>query len=182
MAGYAGLCGTRRIWQLYREAFAGLFRPAFTRELERPEGTPADADIRLARWLEEARKEPERPFSAWQWAGDGGVLAALWELSGVHGVGLDIDLRSIPLRQITVELCERLELNPYRLQSDGVLLLAADRGGEAARALWAAGIPAAVIGFIPRGTDRRIRHGAEEAGYLERPQPDELQRLEERIK
>ena len=42
------------------------------------------------------------------------------------GVGLDIDLKKIPIRQETVEVCEALGLNPYILMSSGSMMIAAD--------------------------------------------------------
>ena len=44
-------------------------------------------------------------------------------------------------------------------------------------ALEAAGIPAAVIGSVIPGTARRMSHGGESAGFLERPQPDEYDKI-----
>ncbi len=45
----------------------------------------------------------------------GGVFAALWELAEKAGVGLEIDLKKLPIRQETVEICEILGINPYEL-------------------------------------------------------------------
>ena len=36
---------------------------------------------------------------------------------------------------------------------------------------------AQVIGMVTEGEARQIRHGAESAGFLERPRPDELYRI-----
>ena len=44
-------------------------------------------------------------------------------------------------------------------------------------ALEAAGIPATVIGSVIPGTARRMSHGGESAGFLERPQPDEYDKI-----
>lgn len=37
---------------------------------------------------------------------EGGIFGALWEMAEASGVGLEIDLKKIPLRQETVEVCE----------------------------------------------------------------------------
>ena len=37
---------------------------------------------------------------------EGGVFGALWELGQCSGVGLEIDLKKIPIRQETIEICE----------------------------------------------------------------------------
>ena len=49
-------------------------------------------------------------------AGEGGILAALYLLAKERKCGLRIALRSIPVRQDTIELCELYGLNPYRLK------------------------------------------------------------------
>ena len=93
-----------------------------------------------------ARPVLEREISAWEAVGEGGVLAALWNFSGKMDIGIEFDLKKIPLRQITVEVCELFHLNPYRLLTSDAFVAAADNGGRAVRALEQLGIPAAVIG------------------------------------
>ena len=105
----------------------------------------------------------------------GGILGALWEMAEQAGVGLEIDLRRIPIRQETVEICEYFDVNPYYLYSEGALLIGTERAGTLAAAFTDAGIPAAVIGYAASGRKRIIRNG-EGIGYLNRPQPDEWYR------
>ena len=76
-----------------------------------------------------------------------------------------------------MEVCELFHLNPYRLLTSDAFVAAADNGGRAVRALEQLGIPAAVIGRVTEGISRRMFHGGEEAGFLERPQPDEIKKL-----
>ena len=112
-------------------------------------------------------------------ASEGGILAALWELSESSGVGLTIDLRKIPIRQETVEVCEFCEVNPYTLASAGCLVLAADNGESLVERLGRESIPATVIGQITDSHDRLICN-AEERRYLDRPAQDEIYRYMER--
>ena len=49
--------------------------------------------------------------------GEGGILRALWKMAEASRVGLRADLRKIPVRQETIEICERFDLNPYKLLS-----------------------------------------------------------------
>ena len=42
----------------------------------------------------------------------GGIFAGLWEMAEEAGVGLEADLRKIPVRQETIEICEILEKIP----------------------------------------------------------------------
>lgn len=107
---------------------------------------------------------------------EGGIFGALWELGEASDLGLEVDLKKLPIRQETVEICEYFELNPYYLISSGCMLMAADRGHDLVRKLEAAGIPAAVIGKATDGRARRIWNGGEES-YLERPKTDELYKI-----
>ena len=45
----------------------------------------------------------------------GGIYASLWEMCEKAGCGLEADLRKIPVRQETIEICEFFEINPYEL-------------------------------------------------------------------
>ncbi len=106
-------------------------------------------------------------------ASEGGILASLWELAESSGVGLTIDLRKIPIRQETVEVCEFCEVNPYMLASAGCLVLVADHGEGLVGQLAREQIPAAVIGQITDSHDRLI-YNAEEKRYLDKPAQDEI--------
>ena len=104
---------------------------------------------------------------------EGGVYGALWELAAVNGVGLVVDLKRIPVRQETIEVCEFFDLNPYELMAGGSLLIVTPDGRGLVQALENAGVPAAVIGHTTQGNDRVIRHG-EESRFLEPANGDEL--------
>lgn len=104
---------------------------------------------------------------------EGGIFGALWELAESSGVGLEIDLKRIPVRQETIEICEFFEINPYELISSGSLLMVTDDGLDLVRKLEQEQIPAAVIGKIREGNDRIVIN-EEERRYLEPPKSDEL--------
>lgn len=126
--------------------------------------------------LPESRIAVEHGVSAMHDVTEGGIYGALWEVAEASKVGLEIDLKAIPIRQETVEICEYFELNPYYLISSGCMLMASDGGHDLARKLQEAGIPAAVIGKAVEGKARRIWNGGEES-YLERPKTDELYKI-----
>jgi Hydrogenase maturation factor len=107
---------------------------------------------------------------------EGGIFGALWELAEGAGVGLEIDLKRIPVKQETIEICEFFEINPYELLSGGCLLMAADNGYDLARILEGTGIPAAVIGKTT-GSHDRVVINEEERRFLELPKPDEIYRV-----
>lgn len=114
---------------------------------------------------------------------NGGIFGALWELSQKLGVGLSIDLKKIPVKQETIEICEFFNISPYELLSGGSLIMAAADGYGLVRELKRAGIAASVIGSTNDSNDRLILNG-EETRYLGPPGPDEIHKIafqEERI-
>ena len=104
---------------------------------------------------------------------EGGVFGALWEMAESAGVGLNVDLKKIPIKQATVEICNYFDINPYEMMSSGSLMLAADNGYDLVRVLEESGIHAAVIGKVTGGNDRVVSNG-EETRFLEPPKVDEL--------
>lgn len=165
VAGYAGLAGTLAL----AEAKSRELSPFFSGEyMEKIAGCRTLI-------LEKRNAAFWRGLGASEWepAGEGGILTAIWNLSGAYETGVEFSLRKIPLRQETVEVCERLELNPYRLYSAGCYLLAADNGGQLVEKLAGEGIFAQVIGRVKDGIAREmiVQDGR---GFLERPQPDEM--------
>ncbi len=162
-AGYAGLAGTRRIAAERAEELKQWFSPAYIEELRK---APAANVLDWTVW----------GAAEWEEAGEGGIYTALWTLSGAYGVGFTVDLRKIPVKQGTIEICERYGLNPYRLWSEGCTVLAADNGGRLAERLAAEGVDAAVIGCVREGIVREVTYG-DVRGFMERPREDELCRL-----
>ena len=109
-------------------------------------------------------------------AGDGGVMAALWDFFEMFRLGFRADLRLFPIAQETVEVCEILHLNPYRLRADGVLFLTSGNGGRLASRFEAQGIPARVIGQTEKTIGRRIDNRGI-VTCLDRPKPDEAGKI-----
>lgn len=112
----------------------------------------------------------------WEEISEGGILAALWIISGAYEQGISFELRKIPVAQETIEICELVDLNPYRLSSGECLLMAVENGGDAVKLLSEAGIPSAVIGKVEKGIARKMV-GIGTTGFLERPAPDEIRKL-----
>jgi len=106
---------------------------------------------------------------------EGGVFGALWEMAESAGVGLNIELKKIPIKQATVEICNHFDVNPYEMMSSGSMMIITDNGHDLVDQLMAAGINAAVIGKTTEGNDRTITNG-EETRFLEPPKADELYR------
>ena len=126
--------------------------------------------------LKDARIAVENGAQAMHDVSEGGIFGALWEFAEANGVGLDIDLKAIPIRQETVEICNYIDVNPYQMMSCGSLIIAADNGYDMVRALEREGISAAVIGCTTDGNDRTVLNG-EERRFLTKPEPDEIHRI-----
>lgn len=103
--------------------------------------------------------------------GQGGIFGALWEMAEHAGVGLEVDLKKIPVKQETIEICEFFDINPYELYSAGSLLVGTERAEALVADLAVCGIPASVIGRVTDGNDRVIRNG-EDCRFLDRPRQD----------
>lgn len=87
---------------------------------------------------------------------ESGVYGALWEISKASGVGVEVCIEDIPLRQHTIEFCERYDLNPYQLISSGSMLITTDHGRTLVNELEQAGIKATIIGHTTDSRDKVI--------------------------
>ena len=120
------------LWER-REELEKRFPPGFLRQAgEMEAGLFAGREAALA-W--------ERGASYVQAVGEGGVKAALWEMAKVLECGVDVNLKALPIRQETVEICEYLGVNPYQLSSTGSLLITAPEGEALAGELVGGGDP-----------------------------------------
>lgn len=126
--------------------------------------------------LREAASAVKSGVSAMHDVTEGGIFGALWEVAESSGVGLEINLKQIPVRQETIEVCEFFGLNPYELISGGCLLMVTDNGSGLVRELEKEGIAAAVIGRTTERNDRVVING-DERRYLEPPKPDEIYKV-----
>lgn len=167
VAGFAGLAGSRIISEAKHEELLQWFSEEYLEMTMARAAVPDDLDMDFWKKFGATECEP---------VGEGGILTAIWNLSGAYETGVEFALCRIPVAQETIEICERFELNPYRLYSAGCYLLAAENGGQMVQALAAEGIPAQVIGKVNRGIAREIIN-AESRGYLDRPQKDELYKV-----
>ncbi len=96
---------------------------------------------------------------------DGGVFAGIWELCEREGVGCEVFIKDIPIKQVTVEICERFDINPYIMRGDGAVLAIAPDVPEAYDA-------GTVIGRITKDNSRVVVIG-EEKRFLEPNRTDD---------
>lgn len=126
--------------------------------------------------LPEAATAVKSGVSAMHDVTEGGIFGALWEMAEASGVGLEIDLKKIPVKQETIEVCEFFGINPYELISSGSMLIAAGDGNMLVGELRKQGIAAAVVGKAVEGNDR-VLINEDDRRFLEPPKTDELYKV-----
>ena len=167
VAGTVGKAGAGLVLEQKRECLEARFSTCFLQRLEAAAGRTLG--LTSARLTACGATE-------WEPVGEGGILAALWDISGGYGCGFWADLLKVPADQEIIEVCELFDLNPYRLRSGECILIAADRGLFTVRALEELAVRAAVIGVIEEGIARRVSISGV-TGFLERPKPDEIYKI-----
>lgn len=157
---WIGLEGTAILAKAYREKLLDRY-PAYLVD-------EAETFDRYLSILPEAATAMKSGVCAMHDGSEGGIFATLWELAEGAGVGLTIDLKKLPIRQETVEVCECCNENPYELKAGGCLVMTSEDGLGLVTALQAEGIPAVVVGKVTDSKDRIIRNG-DEVRFMDRP-------------
>jgi hydrogenase maturation factor len=106
-------------------------------------------------------------------ATEGGVLGAAWELAEASGLGLRLRPDTIPVRAVTRKLCAKLGLDPLRLISSGVMLIAHPDGNTLIERLREQRIEATAIGVFTAGMERLLVYDGHEEP-LAPPDGDEI--------
>ena len=167
VAGCIGMAGALAAMEKKKEALEARFHGVFLDRLK----TAAESSLDLS---QEFFEDPG--VTEWEYVEEGGILAALWNISGAYEQGISFSLLKIPVSQEIIEVCELFDLNPYRLRSGHCMLMVSDHGWDLAERLREMGAEAAVIGKVERGIARKMT-GLGSTGFLERPQPDEVLKL-----
>lgn len=162
---WIGLEGTSLLAKEYRERLSERLPAYFVEE--------AAGFDRLLSVIPEAATAVKSGVRAMHDVSEGGIFGALWELAEGAGVGLTIDLKKLPLRQETVEVCECCNVNPYELLSGGCLLMTCEDGSALVSALRAEGIAAVTVGKVTDSNDR-ILVNEDEVRYMDRPKVDQI--------
>lgn len=164
MTGYAGVEGTLELYRERESELASLPKHFRKGAEELWETLDAGKAIRLG-WRNGAL------FMTTY--GDGGVFRGLWELGERLRLGMEVSLPDIPLRQQTVEACERFDVNPYQMRGGGSALMVTAEPERLLAALWDAGVEAAEIGRLTADAARILKN-QEEQRYLEPFRTDAL--------
>ncbi len=145
---WIGLTGTAKLAKEKREELITRYPAGFIDEAIQFE--------QLLSVVPEAATAVKSGVCAMHDASGGGIYAALWELAEAAGVGLEIDLKKLPIRQETVEVCDFFDVNPYELLSGGSMVMTAENGYDLVRALEKEHIHATVVGKITDSNDRVV--------------------------
>ena len=97
---------------------------------------------------------------------DGGVYAGLFGMGERLRTGMKVNLPDIAISQKTIEVCEELDIDPYRIGSGGCIFLITPDTQTLLGALYEAGFDAQVIGTISAEAAREI-HNGDEVRFLE---------------
>ena len=105
--------------------------------------------------------------------GRGGILSALWRLSGG---GFSFSYEKIPFLQGTIELCEYFQISPYYLYSENAHLLRLEEVEAFSELARERGIVASCIGISEEGK-KRMRRDAQGESFLTKRERDSLEEL-----
>ena len=172
MSKWIGLQGTCKIAETRKEELEKRLPPRMIAE--------ASGYSKYMSVLPEARVAMEAGVCAMHDISGGGIFRALWELAEAAQTGIRIELKKIPVKQETIEICEVFGLNPYEFLSGGALLMVTKDGESLVEKLAETGISATVIGRLTDDNDRvLVNHTeeGEETRFLERPKTDEIDKM-----
>lgn len=105
-----------------------------------------------------------------------GTFAGLFETSKFMGKGIEVEIPDIPVWQEVVETAEVFDVNPYKADGTGALIIVCNRGADMVKCFLDEGILASVIGKVTDNNDKVARNG-DEVRYLEPTRVEELANL-----
>ena len=160
MAGTAGIEGTVLLYEANREQMEAKYPKHFLQKATELPETAANATLIRAGFAAGAAAAVP--------GGDGGVYGALWKLGEKLRAGMEIALPDIPIAQITIEVCEVTDCDPYQIPGGGCVLFVTADPDPLLTALAEAApqVEAAVIGRLTREAARTLENRGE-TRYLE---------------
>lgn len=168
ICGYAGMSGTVAILDIKRDELEKRFCSSFLDEMKKFEDSYFIVD--------EAAVAVNSGVKAMHDVSRGGIMKALWEMAETAGVGIEINLDDIPIKQETIELCEYYNLNPYEMISTGVVIMVTDDGAGLVSELLQRGYVSEIVGKITDSNDRVFIRNDERA-YITPPKGDEIYKI-----
>lgn len=108
--------------------------------------------------------------------GSEGTFAGLFETSKFMGKGITVNIPDIPVWQEVVEVAEVFDVNPYKADGTGALIIVCNDGADMVKCFLDEGIYASVIGEVTDSNDKIAKNG-DEVRYLEPTRVEELSNL-----
>lgn len=104
-----------------------------------------------------------------------GIFEALFQMSKALKTGLWTDIKLIPIKQETVEVCDYLKVNPYAMYSgySSLIVVPGEYTEDLISVLSDNDIPAVKIGETAEGNDKIVIN-EDERGFLPHIRKDEL--------
>ena len=111
---------------------------------------------------------------------EGGVLGAVWELSEISGVGVELEEDKIPVSEVTQKICNHFGINYLRLISSGCMMIIVhpDREEAVTEAIRAVGVDVSRIGYVKEQGASRVLIGKDGVvREIDPPESDELYKV-----
>ena len=111
---------------------------------------------------------------------EGGVLGAVWELSEIAGVGVELEADKIPVSDVTRKICDHFGINYLRLISSGCMMIIVhpDREQAVMEAIHAVGVDVTRIGHVMEHGAPRVLIGRDGViREIDPPESDELYKV-----
>ena len=173
MVGSIGIGATLSLAKKYENVLRDKFSSSFVDgvfELEKVSDT--DKYLEMAREFLDSAEEKALVYEI----GSEGTFAGLYETSKFMGKGIEVEIPDIPVWQEVVETAEVFDVNPYKADGTGALIIVCNRGADMVKCFLDEGILASVIGKVTDNNDKVARNG-DEVRYLEPTRVEELANL-----
>ena len=169
MTGLAGAAGTRLLAEANPDILADRFSLSYTDRIRNIPVPGPEIQNEIISVIQTMTCEEN--ISLFH-AGAGGIYAALWDLGEEMRSGLSVRLKSIPICQETIEVCNLLDHNPYMIDSSGSLLIVCEDPESVLDKLRERNIESEDIGCLTSDHKRVIING-EDLRFLNRPVTDQ---------
>ena len=173
MVGSIGIGATLSLAKKYESVLRDKFSSSFVDGifgLEKVSST--DKYLEMAQEFLDSAEEKALVYEI----GSEGTFAGLYETSKFMGKGIEVEIPDIPVWQEVVEVAEVFDVNPYKADGTGALIIVCNRGADMVKCFLDEGILASVIGKVTDNNDKVARNG-DEVRYLEPTRVEELANL-----
>ena len=173
MVGSIGIGATLSLAKKYESVLRDKFSSSFVDgvfELEKVSDTDKYLEM-----IQEFLNSVEEKALVYE-IGSEGTFAGLYETSKFMGKGIEVEIPDIPVWQEVVETAEVFDVNPYKADGTGALIIVCNRGADMVKCFLDEGILASVIGKGTDNNDKVARNG-DEVRYLEPTRVEELVNL-----